>query len=143
MTENRSLIIPSFSAELGAILARHPLPNPISVVVLHNCHGVGARRNPTAAFGNRDQHILAGIGSQCDWNDGDMKSQIKHWSTEVYDELVAAGLGTGWKYVNFNPPEQGDGKMYLGATGVKKMKTVKEKWDPNSVFALNTPDLQD
>ncbi|KAK9414717.1 hypothetical protein SUNI508_11000 [Seiridium unicorne] len=138
---NKSLIVPSFSAELGAIVARHPLPTTISVIVLHNCHGAGTRRNPTAAFGNRDQHILVGIGAQCDWADEETKARSSSWPGKIYDELVEAGLSTGWKYINFNPKEKGDGKMYLGEEGLKKMRLVKQRWDPNGLFALSTPDL--
>lgn len=143
MVRNTSLVVPSFSAQLGAIIARHPLPTTISAVVLHNCHGAGTRRDPTAAFGNRDQHILVGFASQCDWTDEESKTLVSKWPVEVHDELVEAGLSTGWKYVNFNPPETGDGKMYLGQEGVKSMRKIKERWDPKGVFALNTPDLSE
>ncbi|KAH6651976.1 hypothetical protein BKA67DRAFT_537825 [Truncatella angustata] len=138
---NKSLTVPSISAEFGAILARHPLPTPTSVVVLHNCHGAGTRFDSTAAFGNREQHILVGLAALCDWADEDAKAQIKSWPGAVYDELVAAGLNTGWKYVNFNIREKDDGKMYLGEKGVERMRKLKGRWDPDDVFALCTPDL--
>ncbi|ETS73617.1 hypothetical protein PFICI_14563 [Pestalotiopsis fici W106-1] len=132
---------PSFSAKLGTILARHPLPTEKSCIVLHNCHGRGAQRDPTAAFGNRDQHILIGITAQFDEAEKEPEEQARRWPDIVYNELQEAGLLTGWKYINFNSPEKGDGKMYLGGEGVKRMRRIKEKWDPTGLFQRCTPDL--
>ncbi|KAK6224165.1 hypothetical protein LQW54_000314 [Pestalotiopsis sp. IQ-011] len=136
-----SATIPSLSSELGAVLARHPLPTEHSSIVLHNCHGRGARREQNAAFGNRNAHILAGITVQNVDTDKELEPHAKNWPSDVYSDLAEAGLLTGWKYVNFNQPEEGDGKMYLGAEGVKRMRQIKEKWDPNGLFKRCTPDL--
>lgn len=131
----------SLSSELGAVLARHPLPTEHSSIVLHNCHGRGARREQTAAFGNRNAHILAGITVQNVDTDKQLEPHARNWPSDVYSDLAKAGLLTGWKYVNFNQPEEGDGKMYLGTEGVKRMRQIKEKWDPNGLFKRCTPDL--
>nr|WCO08184.1 RNase T2 protein [Pestalotiopsis microspora] len=136
-----SATLPSFSAELGAILARNPLPTEHSSFVLHNCHGRGTRIDSTAAFGNRQQHILIGIAVQFDEADQEHVAQARSWPNDVYKELQEAGLLTDWKYVNFNAPEKGDGKMYLGHEGVKRMMRVKDKWDPKGLFQRCTPDL--
>ncbi|KAI1880439.1 hypothetical protein JX265_002060 [Neoarthrinium moseri] len=143
VNHNKSCVVPSFSAELGAIFARHPIPNTISAVVLHNCHGAGARRDVSAAFGNRNPHLLVGLSVQCSWEDDEMKKKMITWPTEVYEEIQSAGLATEWKYCNFNPQEQGDGKMYLGEGGVKRMREVKKRLDPDNLFSSSSPDLGD
>jgi hypothetical protein len=142
-TFNKSAIVPSFSKELGAILVRHPLPTNSSVVVLHTCHGKGSRKDLSAAFGNRDPHILIGISATCKWSDVDTPKTIAPWVDEVYNDILAAGLHTGWKYINFNTREKRDGQSYLGAEGVRRMRQVKKKVDPHGLFTKSTPDLAD
>ncbi|ORY60868.1 uncharacterized protein BCR38DRAFT_411978 [Pseudomassariella vexata] len=138
---NASAIVPSFSRELGAVFAKHPLPSITSAVVLHNCHGVGARRDPKAAFGPRQPHVLAGIVASCEWEDEASKTKIKGWPQLVYDDITENRLDMGWKYSNFNPPEPGDGRMYLGEDGACRMRSVRERLDPKGLFARCTPDL--
>lgn len=138
-----TLSVPSFSAPLGAIFARHPLPTTISGVVVHHCHGRGAVPDPALAFGNRERHLLLGIMTQCSWDDEETKRRAGAWSVEVRDEIMKAGLNTPWKYINFSPREKGDGKMYLGEDGVRRMKEIKKRFDPKGLFANNTPDLDD
>ncbi|KAI0127634.1 hypothetical protein BJ170DRAFT_626185 [Xylariales sp. AK1849] len=139
---NESAIVPSFSAELGAVFTRHPLPTTTSCIVLHNCHGAGARADSTAAFGNRSPHLLVGIVAVCNWEDEETRKRIESWPDNVYAEIVAANLHTGWKYVNFNPREKGDGRMYLGQEGVSRMKRIKGRLDADNLFADSTPDLE-
>ncbi|MBH1945718.1 hypothetical protein I5L01_16030 [Erythrobacter sp. YJ-T3-07] len=117
------------------------MPGPLSALVLHNCHGAGTRFDPGAAFVNREQHVLIGVAAICEWTDEDTKTRSESWHTTLYDEFITAGLNTKFKYVNFNIREKNDGILYLGEGGVKTMKKLKERWDPNGIFALCTPDL--
>ena len=137
-----NLTTPSFSAALGTIFARRPLPTPSSVIVMHVCHGAGTRPAPTAtAFAHRVPHVVFSVTGIADWDDTAGRAAADAWVPAVRADVEAAGLATGWKYSNFNPKEPGDGRLYLGADGVARLRRLKARYDPHRFFARSTHDL--
>ncbi|KAI0003516.1 hypothetical protein F4779DRAFT_96167 [Xylariaceae sp. FL0662B] len=148
MTETRlassaaSCNVPGFSAELGAIIIRHPLPTTASAIALHNCHGAGTRPDPSAAFADRTRHLCVGITGMCPYYDKAEREAIEEWSQEVLSEIQDTGLALERNYINFTPPQRGDGVLYFGEDGVRRMREIKQRLDPRGSFARWTPDLE-
>ncbi|KAI1080329.1 hypothetical protein F5B20DRAFT_540243 [Whalleya microplaca] len=134
--------IPGFSPEIGAILARHPLPTSASAIALHNCHGAGAKPDASAAFAHRTRHLCIGITGMCPYYDETERKAIEIWSQAVLNDIQEAGLALDAKYVNFTPPQKDDGILYFGEDGVRRMKEIKQRLDPGGLFARWTPDLE-
>lgn len=137
-----NLTTPSFSAALGAIFAARPFPTPSSVIVMHVCHGAGTRPDPAAtAFAHRAPHVVFSVTGIADWDDAGGRAAAAAWVPALIGDVEAAGLATGWKYSNFNPKEPGDGRLYLGADGVARLRRIKARYDPHLLFAKSTHDL--
>jgi hypothetical protein len=137
---NTSCTVPGFTRDLGKILSQHALPTAYSCIVLHNCHGVGAKADAFGAFGNRKQHLLVGISAGCSYSDKETRKVAQGFVQNTLEDLKAAKLPLPGKYANFNPREMGDGRMYFG-DNLERVREVKQRHDPKNLFAICTPDL--
>ena len=131
-----------YSAELGSIIASCPIPNETSAIVIHNCHGIAIQPNQDASFANRRNHLVMGVSGNGPPADMESKPEVRDWSASIGEGIDKAGLNGGWAYVNFSPPQNGDGKLFYGVDGVKRLRKLKEKLDPEWFFSRGVPDME-
>jgi hypothetical protein len=85
--------------------------------------------------------LLIGASASCNYADKETRKRIQDWPQQVLSDLEDSGLPLPRKYMNFNPREPGDGKLYLGDQGIVRMKAIKDRLDPHNLFAVATPEL--
>ncbi len=137
----RTCSVPMWSAELGRLLSRTPLPSAVSAIVIHACHGAATRPRLDACFFNRQPHLLLGISGAADTGDPEAALLAEEWAVGLHEAISGAGLTMWSEYINFSPPQKNSGLKFYGEEGAGRMRELKLILDPGAVFAKSTPDL--
>lgn len=130
----------SYSADLGKVIVANPIPNESSAIIIHNCHGAAIEYDPGALFANRQKHLTIGISGNGTLADME-KQEVRNWSTLILGAIERSGILQDWAYINFSQPKKGDGRLFYGVSGAKRLKSLKDKVDPGWFFDSSTPDL--
>ncbi|KAL4919651.1 hypothetical protein BDW62DRAFT_216797 [Aspergillus aurantiobrunneus] len=142
----RSRNVDRIKHEIGAILARHPPPNPLSAVIFHNNHGKGVRQEITddvgAAFPNRHQHVILGLhgGTKPGQVDAQELADAASWVTELEEAIDQGGFSFQGGFPSFWPPEQVDVERFFGR-GAARLRRLKARLDPDNVLPQAMPGL--
>lgn len=108
-----------------------------AMFIIHVVHGQATKAAPNSCFGMREPHIWVGIHGQT--LDESNKQEAYAWSDEVIKDLKDNGLMMIGGYVGLmganEPVEQCFGDDW------GKLKALKSKLDPKSVFRHAVPSL--
>ncbi|KAJ5099281.1 hypothetical protein N7532_006282 [Penicillium argentinense] len=144
----RSRNVDRIQQKLGAILARHPLPHPLSAVIFHNNHGKGVRHevadNVGAVFPNRRRHVILGLhgGTRPGQADAEELADAGRWVTELEEAIDQNGLSLQGGFSAFWPPNQMDVEWFFGRQAAARLRRLKTRLDPNDLFHRALPDLK-
>ncbi|PKX88378.1 FAD-binding oxidoreductase [Aspergillus novofumigatus IBT 16806] len=136
----RSRNVDRIHQKVGAILALHPPPHPLSAVIFHNNHGKGIRHevedNVGAAFPNRHQHVILGLhgGTRPGQVDAQELADATRWVTELEEAIDQTGLSLQGGFPAFWPPDQVD--------GAARLQRLKARLDQNDLFHHALPGLK-
>ncbi|XHG01726.1 hypothetical protein AWENTII_005095 [Aspergillus wentii] len=143
----RSRNVDRIHENVDAILARHPLPHPLSAVIFHNNHGKGVRHEVAdtvgAAFPNRYQHVILGLhgGTRPGQADEQEVEDAARWVTGLEEALDQNGLSLPGGFPAFWPPDQVDVERFFGKERVSRLRQLKARLDPNDLFHHALPGL--
>ncbi|GFF29982.1 6-hydroxy-D-nicotine oxidase [Aspergillus udagawae] len=144
----RSRNVDRIHQKVGAILALHPPPHPLSAVIFHNNHGKGVRHevsdNVGAAFPNRHQHVILGLhgGTKPGQVDAQELADATRWVTELEEAIDQTGLSLQGGFPAFWPPDQVDVEGFFGGQGAARLQRLKARLDPNDIFHHALPGLK-
>lgn len=107
-----------------------------SRIVLHTCGGQSSRKDETdTAFGHRDAAYNLQIDST--WRIGDDPAAHISWARELFTAMTP--FSTGGVYVNFLGEDADDAAVSsaYGAQRLRRLRLVKDQFDPQNVFHVN------
>ncbi|KAJ6086684.1 hypothetical protein N7467_005598 [Penicillium canescens] len=132
----------------GAILARHPPPQPLSAVIIHNNHGKGVRNGVAddvgAAFANRYRHIILGLhgGTKPAAVDVQDVAEVTTWVKRLEKSIDEYGITLQGGFPSFFPPDQVDVEWFFGVKGAARLRGLKTRLDPENLFHHALPRLK-
>ncbi|KAL5364199.1 hypothetical protein BJX96DRAFT_156912 [Aspergillus floccosus] len=144
----RSRNIDRIDQKIGAILAQHLPPRPLSAVIFHSNHGKGVRREVTdnvgAAFPIRHQHVILGVhgGTRPGQADAQELADAARWATDMVEAIDHNGLSLSGGFPSFWPPDQVDIEGFFGDKVAGRLRQLKARLDPNDIFCRGMPGLQ-
>jgi len=116
--------------------------SPLSIIALHHFHGVGTQIAPDAtAFSMRRNHFMMEIIAA--WEPTSVVEAEVHrqWMSDLSATLAPHTLPGG--YANFLGPDCHDQIADAYGDNARRLREVKQKYDPDNVFssAIPLPDL--
>lgn len=140
-----SQTVAAMTPALCDVLIKEPSPFPSSLVVIHNNHGQGAApKSETACFATRSRNFVIGIqaGVPPEASNEDFKTATE-WAKRLDQKLGELSMGDSAKYGNFVPTKDLNLDLVYGADAAKKLRTLKDKFDPDNVFSKGWPIMKE
>ncbi|KAJ0425010.1 hypothetical protein BJY00DRAFT_326122 [Aspergillus carlsbadensis] len=143
----RSRNVDRMDEKVGAILAQHPPPHPLSAVIFHNNHGKGVRHQVAdtvgAAFPNRYRHVILGLhgGTVPGCADEQELASAARWVMDLEEAIDQNGLALPGGFPAFWRPDQVDIEQFFGEQRASRLRWLKARLDPNNLFHHALPGL--
>lgn len=144
----RSCSISGLGENVGKALAAEQPPWPLCAVVVHNNHGRGVRRSILdgigSAFSNRYPHVILGLHGgtcrdlrECDGALDESSSWVGRLETAI--SRLDCSISNG--FPAFCPPDQVDPPEFFKPDSAQRLYRLKQRLDPDNVFARSFPRL--
>jgi FAD/FMN-containing dehydrogenase len=111
------------------------IPSPHSVIILFQIGGrLNELREEYSAAGNRNAHFVMNIPGS--WDKSEDDNQNIEWVRSAWDDLKS--FSSGGNYINFQSEDEGNDRLQAAlGPGLRKLREVKAKWDPQNIFRIN------
>ncbi|KAK4064181.1 CAZyme family AA7 [Trichoderma aggressivum f. europaeum] len=141
----RGVITKGLTSNIASVLSRHwTNPKIYTGIPCHYAHGKAIKPNPGACFPLRYRHRLFPFNSRHSELMGteEGESLVAELSARIMDGMKATGDAyVGVSYQNLIPPVDTDLEATFGKETLERLKTVKNKYDPDNFFSRGYPVL--
>jgi FAD/FMN-containing dehydrogenase len=137
--ETRTRWLPTLTAGAAdaIIAAKARATSPYCAVFWHHLHGAATRMAPDdTAFGLRREHLMVEIvaGWRPDGGDG---AAHRRWAQDLWQSLAPFALPGG--YANMLGPDDREQAAEAYGGNAARLRVLKRRFDPDSVFASAIP----
>jgi hypothetical protein len=142
---SRTHSLRTMSTEATAVIGRNleNMPsNPATMLSIHELRGLSSVPDAGSVFGTREPHYMLEILGMATTED--VKEESARWAFNVWKSLQEQSGDSilPGSYVSLDLPDQNSTlSKYFGINGQKVLE-LKEKYDPENVFALAVPALK-
>lgn len=144
----RSRNVRGLNKTIGAMIAKNPLTQPYSNVVIHHIHGKAAEGNFPDAIGgvfpNRLDHVILGFHGgtrQEPSTNQDALAQTTMWALNMEEEVDCSGEALKGGFPSFHPPRSVDPAAFFGEESADRLRMLKKRLDPKGMFCGGMPGL--
>lgn len=136
--------ISGLTPELIDLLVDNPPPatNFGSLTLFHHASHRAVESNPNSAYGIRQDHyifaVTGGVSTTASVED---RKEAEKWTNELYNKIQKAGLSMSKGYYSFSRPEHADAVAYYGEDSVKRLRKLKQKYNPRNSLPYALPVL--
>ncbi|KAM7189140.1 putative oxidoreductase [Rhypophila sp. PSN 637] len=139
-----SAAVSELSSDLLDVLINNPPPANTfrTTIVFHHAHHRATQDDKGAVFHIRQPHYIFGLtsASAADSSPEERAAGIR-WANVVFSGLTNAGSGMKEGYWSFSRPEHADVVSYFGEDKTKRLRTLKEKYNPHNALPKAYPVL--
>ncbi|KAM7214912.1 FAD binding domain protein [Rhypophila decipiens] len=139
-----SAAVSELSSDLLDVMINNPPPaNSFrTTIVFHHAHHRATRDDKGAVFHIRQPHYIFGLTSAAaaDSSLEEREAGIR-WAEVVFSGLTNVGFGMKEGYWSFSRPEHADVVSYFGRDKTKRLRALKEKYNPHNALPKAYPVL--
>ena len=133
----KSEYLPGVGPEICEKVIEHAgkIRSPHSAVILFQLEGALSQfDNNHSAVGNRDAKFVLNIAGS--WDKAEDDAINIQWAREAWKDMKS--FSTGGNYINFLTEDEGQERVNAAlGENLKRLSSIKTKWDPGNIFRTN------